>query len=68
MIKEKIDYGAVPEWIKLLGFDPQTSGGLLCSIDSSDADKALTELSKLDIKSAIVGEIIEKSDKAIYLI
>ncbi len=68
MIKEKIDYGAAPEWIKLLGFDPQTSGGLLCSIDSSDADKALTELSKLDIKSAIVGEIIEKSDKAIYLI
>lgn len=68
MIKNKIDFGDAPEWIKLLGYDPQTSGGLLCSIDEKDADKAMDELSKLELKSAIVGEIVEKKDKAIYLI
>jgi len=67
-IKDKMDFGSAPEWIKQLGYDPQTSGGLLCSIANDDADKAMDELSKLEIKSAIVGEIIEKKEKAIYMI
>ncbi len=67
-IKDKIDFGNCPEWIKLLGYDPQTSGGLLCSIDANDADKAMEELSKLELKSAIVGEIIEKDSKCIYMV
>ena len=67
-IKDKIDFGDTAEWIKQLGYDPQTSGGLLCSIDAGDADKAMEELSKLEIKSAIIGELIEKKDKAIYMI
>ena len=66
-IGDKIDFGNTPEWIKILGLDPQTSGGLICSIDKFDADKALDELNKLDLKSTVIGEIIEKSDKAIYL-
>ena len=65
-IKDKIDFGDTPDWIKQLGYDPQTSGGLLCSIDANDAEKAMEELSKLDIKSAIIGEVINKQDKAIY--
>ena len=68
MIKDKIDFGNTPNWIKLLGYDPQTSGGLLCSISAEDADKALSELNKLEIKSSIVGEIIDKKDKAIYMV
>lgn len=67
-IKDKMDFGSAPDWIKQLGYDPQTSGGLLCSIAADDADKAMDELSKLEIKSAIVGEIIEKKEKAIYMI
>lgn len=43
--------------IKALGNDPQTSGGLLAAVNPKDAEKALTELNKLDIKSSIVGEI-----------
>lgn len=66
-IKDKIDFGDTPNWLKQLGYDPQTSGGLLCSIDAGDADKAMEELSKLDIKSSIVGEVIEKKEKAIYM-
>ena len=67
-IKDKMDFGSAPEWIKQLGYDPQTSGGLLCSIAADDVDKAMDELSKLEIKSAVVGEIIEKKEKAIYMI
>lgn len=67
-IKDKMDAGNAPEWIKILGYDPQTSGGLLCSIDKDDADVAIKELEKLEVKSAVIGEIVEKSDKAIYLV
>lgn len=67
-IKDKIDFGNAKEWIKLIGYDPQTSGGLLCSIDANDAEDALNELNKLEIKSTIIGEIIAKSDKAIYVV
>lgn len=67
-IKDKMDFGSAPDWIKQLGYDPQTSGGLLCSIAADDVDKVMDELSKLEIKSAIVGEIIEKKEKAIYMI
>ena len=67
-IKDKIDFGNCPEWIKLLGYDPQTSGGLLCSIDAKDAESALSELSRLELKSAIVGEVLDKKDKVIYMV
>ena len=66
-IKDKIEFNETPLYVKLLGYDPQTSGGLLCSIDGSDADFAMEELSKLEIKSAIIGEVIEKKEKAIYM-
>ena len=67
MIKDRIDFATTPYWIKLLGYDPQTSGGLLCSIDSADAERALNELNKLDIKSCIIGEVVDKKEKAIYM-
>lgn len=67
-IKEYIDFGNAKEWIKQLGYDPQTSGGLLCSIDKNDADEAIKELKKLNMKCAIIGDIVEKSEKAIYLL
>lgn len=55
------------EWYKYLLLDPQTSGGLLCSMDPKDADKAIKDLSKLDLESNIIGNIIEKKDKSIYV-
>ena len=55
-------------WYKYLLLDPQTSGGLLCSMDSNDAEKAIKDLSKLDLESNIIGEIIEKKEKSIYVL
>jgi selenide,water dikinase len=50
-------------------FDPQTSGGLLISVSESDAEALLKELNEnLDIKSAIVGEVVPYSDYDIIVI
>jgi selenide,water dikinase len=58
----------VPESISDLAFDPQTSGGLLISVD---ADKALALLELLKQKgvedAAIIGEITELSEHKIIL-
>ena len=56
------------EWYKYLLLDPQTSGGLLCSMDPNDAQQAINDLKKLDLESNIIGEIIEKKEKSIYVL
>ena len=43
-------------------FDPQTSGGLLISVDPEDAVSLLKDLEELEIPSSIVGEVIGRSD------
>lgn len=50
-------------------FDPQTSGGLLISVSENEAEALLKELNdNLDIKSAIVGEVVSYSDYDIIVI
>ncbi|MGY3765502.1 selenide, water dikinase SelD [Vagococcus vulneris] len=49
--------------IEELLFDPQTSGGLLVSVPAQYAEKLTTELNKLDIKSADIGEIVARETK-----
>jgi selenide,water dikinase len=45
----------------LIVFDPQTSGGLLISIDGKRADRLLKELWKNGIKdAAIIGEVVRR--------
>ena len=39
-------------------FDPQTSGGLLLSIDSQDAGKAISRLSSLSLPCAVIGRCL----------
>jgi len=48
-------------------FDPQTSGGLLVSMEASDAEKAIEEIRKLGLPCGIIGEIVEKKEKKIYV-
>ena len=52
-------------WREDLVFDPQTSGGLLVSIEKSDAEQCLEELKALGLPCAIVGEVTEKREKKI---
>lgn len=49
-------------------FDPQTSGGLLISISSKDADRCLEELNKKIPQAAIIGTVSGKRDADIIVI
>ena len=41
-------------------FDPQTSGGLLLSVQKEDAEGLLSEIRDLGLPAATVGEVTEK--------
>ena len=48
-------------------YDPQTSGGLLFSIDPADGEEALYELRTLGLPCAIVGRITKRGEQAILV-
>lgn len=48
-------------------FDPQTSGGLLISIDEKDAQRALNEMRMAGLDAEIIGSVSEKKECPIYL-
>lgn len=49
-------------------FDPQTSGGLLLSIDPQDADEAISRLSFLPLPCAVVGRVIDYQKKHLIFV
>lgn len=63
--EKHVDMGDTPFWMQEIMFDPQTSGGLLFSIEEKYAGEVLEELNKLEIKSAIVGMVEERGEKII---
>lgn len=48
-------------------YDPQTSGGLMISVDSKDADKLLYELKESGIPASIIGYVTDYKDHSIIL-
>ena len=61
-LTEKIMFDGVPEPMREILFDPQTSGGLLISVKAADAENLLRELNELEIKSSVVAEVVERAD------
>lgn len=57
----------VPQWLEDILFDPQTSGGLLISVPKGEVEKIMTDLNKLELKSAVIGEVIEKEQVPIIV-
>ncbi len=57
----------ISEAMKEVLFDPQTSGGLLVAVDSEDAKGLLSELRENKLPAAIVGRLVEKKEKKIYV-
>jgi selenide,water dikinase len=54
-------HSKVPELLLDVLYDPQTSGGLLISLPSDEAEKLVTALKKEGhLHSCIVGEVVEK--------
>lgn len=58
-LEGKYKLSGLKEWQEDLLFDPQTSGGLMVSCDRDEANKIMEKLNKLDIKSEVIGEVVE---------
>ncbi len=49
-------------------FDPQTSGGLLVALPEKEAEKALVEVKALGLGCGVIGKVMEKKEKKIYVL
>jgi selenide,water dikinase len=58
---------SVPQEVRNLLFDPQTSGGLLFSVVAQDAPKLLEALRALTTTAQAIGEVIEKTHPLILV-
>jgi selenide,water dikinase len=52
---------------KMLLADAQTSGGLLLSIAAAEADSLISDLKKAGEGCSVVGEVINKAEKFVYV-
>lgn len=66
-LQGQVEFDNIPFWMEEILFDPQTSGGLLVSISSIYLKEIMEELSKLDIKSSVVGTVEDVSEKKIIV-
>lgn len=57
------DFGSLTDFQKQILFDPQTSGGLLLSVEPSAADEIVSRLQKKFPATCIVGRIQTKQEK-----
>lgn len=57
----------VPQNVLDCMYDPQTSGGLLISVEKSKSDTLLNELKDSKTPFALIGEVLEKSDFSIMV-
>lgn len=65
----KVEMSRIEEHFIDLLYDPQTSGGLLLSVEPQYVEAIMEEFEKkrLDTKVSIIGTVSEKSDKLIRL-
>ena len=64
-VGDKVEFAGCGFALEEILFDPQTSGGLLVSMDREDAAPALEEIQKLGLPCAIVGEIRAREEKTV---
>ena len=63
-----VEYGdSVPEDVRTLLFDPQTAGGLLISVNGSDAPSLLRALQAAAVPAATVGEVVQHTKPLIQI-
>lgn len=67
-LQDCVQFVDTPFAMEELLFDPQTSGGLLVSLDPAVAQKALTAVQALGLPCGIIGQITEADDGIIQVI
>jgi selenide,water dikinase len=58
----------IPEEIRALLFDPQTAGGLLIALDSSQLDNAISAFTKHGVTAANIGRVLPKTSPILQVI
>jgi selenide,water dikinase len=58
----------IPEEIRALFFDPQTSGGLLVAIAEQAAESALAMLGEHGIQAALIGRVLPRSSPLLAVV
>lgn len=68
-MEDKIDLGDVEEAMLDLFFDPQTSGGLLFSVEPEAGEQIIREFEAAGMATAygIIGKVTERKDKSVRL-
>ena len=66
-VEPHVDFGGIDFAMEEILLDPQTSGGLLISVDPEDAEALLDELKTLSLPCGMVGEVINRRDKEILV-
>ena len=66
-VEPNVEYQIKDFALEEIMYDPQTSGGLLISVPEEEAQELLERLNTLEIKSAIVGKVIPKQEKAVIV-
>lgn len=63
----ELEWGGVPEGERLICHDPQTSGGLLLSVDPRFSGTILAELSKAFPRSCRIGRVTPPRERALLI-
>lgn len=61
-LRDKVSLQCLTMPMEEILFDPQTSGGLLISVDREDAGPLLKELETLELPCRMVGEVIPRGE------
>lgn len=64
---DRVEFRGVDFAVEELLFDPQTSGGLLVSVDAEEAAQIVAEMNARNIPARIVGYVTEKQPKDIIV-
>ena len=65
--EDGVDAGTVAAEVLDVGYDPQTSGGLLVSIDVAQAEAILGALAACGVPATVVGEVVSQASWAVTL-
>jgi selenide,water dikinase len=66
-VEQEVDFGQIPEALRWLLLDPQTSGGILFAVAPEKASDALKAVSRKFHRAAIIGEVVAEGSKRIMV-